>query len=154
MGRLSGIILFSHCGPTRVAVRGMLLVDLQHPAGRCQRMTARFSDALHGSLMLFYKEAAMKILASILTRRALRSCCSRWVVADCGHVEGGPGGGIVEEHEAWAVSIQRVAGRLATPLGHIKKKMYALKTFSVLEYVFVSGKSPPLGGYPVSSGSH
>ena len=77
---------------------------------------------LKGPLHIICKEAAMKILASILTRRALLSCCSRWAVADCGHVDGGPGGGIVEEHEAWAVSIQRVAGRLATPLGHIKKK--------------------------------
>ena len=42
-------------------------------------------------------------------------------VADCGHVHGGQWRGTGEEHEAWAVSLQRVAGRLATPLGHIKK---------------------------------
>ena len=83
----------------------MLLVDLEYAAGGCRGMIARVWDALNGSRMLFYKEAAMKILASILTRRALLSCCSRWVVADCGHVEGGPGGGIVEEHEAGADSI-------------------------------------------------
>ena len=43
-------------------------------------------------------------------------------VADCGHVDGGHRGGAVEVHGAWAVSLQSVAGRLATPLGHIKKK--------------------------------
>ena len=70
-------------------------------------------------------DAASKILASILTCRALRSCCSRFgstLTVDM--LEGGPGGGIVEEHEAWAVSIQRVTGRLATPLGHIKKTSF------------------------------
>ena len=44
------------------------------------------------------------------------------VVADCGHVEGGQWGGTGEGHEAWAVSVQSVAVRLATPSGHIKKK--------------------------------
>ena len=44
------------------------------------------------------------------------------VVADCGHVEGGQWGGTEEGHEAWAVSVQSVAVRLATPSGHIKKK--------------------------------
>ena len=34
--------------------------------------------------------------------------------------------GIVEEHEAWADSTQRVTGRLATPLGHIKKTSFHL----------------------------
>ena len=32
-----------------------------------------------------------------------------------------------EEHEAWAVSLQSVAGRLATPLGHIKKKKWYMR---------------------------
>ncbi len=31
-------------------------------------------------------------------------------------------GGTEEGHGAWAVSEQRLAGRLATPLGHVKKK--------------------------------
>ncbi len=31
-------------------------------------------------------------------------------------------GGAMEVHEAWAVSLQSVAGRLATHLGRIKKK--------------------------------
>jgi len=80
---------------------------------------------------LVYKEAAMKLFVSILTRRALRSCCRRLVVADCGHVDGGHGGGIGEEHEAWAVSLQRLAGRLATPLGHIKKKKMTIYEYGL-----------------------
>ena len=50
------------------------------------------------------------------------------VVADCGHVEGGQWGGTEEGHEAWAVSVQSVAVRLATPLGHIKKKKCSYKS--------------------------
>ena len=76
-----------------------------------------------GGREIVYKGAAMRILASILTRRALPSCCCRLAVADCGHVDGSHRGVAGEEHEAWAVSLQRVAGRLPTPLGHIKKKV-------------------------------
>ena len=33
----------------------------------------------------------------------------------------------MEVHGAWAVSPQSVAGRLATPLGHIKKKKWYMR---------------------------
>ncbi len=39
-------------------------------------------------------------------------------------LKGGPGGGIVEEHEALADTTQSVTGRLATPWGHIKKTSF------------------------------
>ena len=61
-------------------------------------------------------------------------------VADCGHVDGGHRGGAVEVHGAWAVSLQSVAGRLATPLGHIKKK----KTGFPLKHVTGPGAPPEM----------
>lgn len=61
---------------------------------------------------------------SILKRWALLSRCRCLVVADCGDVAGGHGGGVVEGHGAWAASIQSLAGRLATPMGRIKRRTY------------------------------
>ena len=72
------------------------------------------------------------------------------VVADCGHVEGGQWGGTEEGHEAWAVSVQSVAVRLATPLGHIKKKKrgagLARPRHSLVSYFFGRRRAGQHGG--------
>ena len=52
----------------------------------------------------------------------------------------------MEVHGAWAVSLQSVAGRLATPLGHIKKK----KRAQVLEKKRRSSRTGPSGQSEVS----
>ncbi len=48
------------------------------------------------------------------------------------------------EHEAWAVNLQRVAGRLATSLGHMNKRELCLRQ-PALSHIRAHGSVPRAG---------